>query len=72
MPVTTLTSSYWFPQTLQLAFIPALRVTFRVGALLTGIAAVLSAMRGQRYVHETQSPASDISKSCIAEGEKEA
>lgn len=61
--VTTLTSSYWFPQTLQLAFMPALRITFRVGALLTGIAAVLSAMRGQRYVHETQNQPSDVSKS---------
>lgn len=70
--VTTLTSSYWFPQTLQLAFMPALRITFRVGALLTGIAAVLSAMRGQRYVYETQSPASDTSKSGIVEGEKKA
>jgi len=54
----------------NIAFIPALRITFFAGALLTGIAAVLSAMRGQRYVHETQSPASDIGKSGIVEGEK--
>ena len=60
--VTTLTSSYWFPQTLQLAFMPALRITFRIGAVLTGIAAVLSAMRGQRYVHETKIPVNDINK----------
>ena len=70
--VTTLTSSYWFPQTLQLAFMPALRITFRIGALLTGIAAALSAMRGQRYVYETQSPASDVSKSGLAGEEKKA
>ena len=68
--VATLTSSYWFPQTLQLAFMPALRITFRVGALLTGIAAVLSAMRGQRYVHETQSLASDVNKGGVVEGEQ--
>jgi MFS family permease len=68
--VETLTSSYWFPQTLQLAFMPALRITFRVGALLTGMAALLSAMRGQRYVHETNSTTSDLSKSSVVEGEK--
>lgn len=70
--MTTLTSSYWFPQTLQLAFMPALRITFRVGALLTGIAAVLSAMRGQRYVHDTNDQISDVSKGGIVEGEKKA
>ncbi len=70
--VTTLTSSFWFPQTLQLAFMPALRITFRIGALLTGIAAVLSAMRGQRYVYETEKPVSDISKGGQVDGEKKA
>jgi MFS family permease len=70
--VTTLTSSYWFPQTLQLAFMPALRITFRIGAFLTGIAAVLSSMRGKRYVHKTNNPVSDISKGGQLEGEKEA
>jgi MFS family permease len=68
--VATLTSSYWFPQTLLLAFMPALRITFRIGALLTGIAAALSAMRGQKYVHETNNPVSDVSKGGIVEGEK--
>jgi MFS family permease len=70
--VTTLTSNYWFPQTLQLAFMPALRITFRIGAVLAGIAAVLSAMRGQRYVHKTNDPISDVSKGGIVEGEKKA
>jgi MFS family permease len=70
--VTTLTSSYWFPQTLQLAFMPALRITFRIGAFLSGIAAVLSSMRGKRYVHKTNNPVSDISKGGQLEGEKEA
>jgi MFS family permease len=68
--VTTLTSSYWFPQTLQQAFMPALRASFRIGAVLSGIAAVLSAMRGQRYVHETHSVASDVNKSGLAGEEK--
>jgi hypothetical protein len=69
--VTTLTSNYWFPQTLQQAFMPALRISFIIGAVLCGIAAVLSAMRGQRYVYETQSLVSDISKGDLAVGGEE-
>lgn len=48
----TLKSNYWFPQTLQQAFMPALRASFIIGAVLSAIAALLSAMRGERYVHE--------------------
>jgi len=58
--VTALTSNYWFPQTLQQAFMPALRISFIIGAVLCGIAAVLSAMRGQRYVYEAQNSVSNI------------
>jgi len=68
--VTMLTSSYWFPQTLQNAFMPALRVSFYIGAVLSGIAAVLSAMRGQKYVHEDDSLASDTSSSGHPEEKK--
>lgn len=50
--VETLTSNYWFPETLQQAFMPALRLSFIIGAILSAIAALLSAMRGQHYVHE--------------------
>lgn len=60
--VDTLTSSYWFPQTLQKAFMPPLRISFIIGAVLSGIAAVLSAMRGQKYVHE---PMNDPNKGVI-------
>jgi MFS family permease len=56
---TTLTSSYWFPEMLQKAFMPALRLSFYIGAVLSGIAAILSAMRGQKYIHETHGPAGD-------------
>lgn len=68
--VTTLTSTYWFPQTLQQAFMPALRISFIIGAVLSGIAAVLSAMRGQRYVHEIHSSPSDVIQSALAAGEE--
>ncbi|HWQ48239.1 MAG TPA: MFS transporter [Methanosarcina sp.] len=70
--VTTLTSNYWFPQTLQQAFMPALRISFIIGAVLCGIAAVLSAMRGQRYVYEAHNPVNDVSKGGITEGKEEA
>jgi MFS family permease len=70
--VTTLTSRYWFPRTLQQAFMPALQFAFRIGAVLSGTAAILSAMRGQRYVHETDFMGKDTSKSGLeVEGKKE-
>jgi MFS family permease len=50
--VDSLTSNYWFPETLQQAFMPALRVSFIIGAILSAMAALLSAMRGQKYVYE--------------------
>jgi MFS family permease len=64
--VTTLTSNYWFPQTLQQAFMPALRISFIIGAILCGIAAVLSAMRGQKYVYEAHSSVNNINKGDLA------
>lgn len=70
--VTTLTSNYWFPQTLQQAFMPALRISFIIGAVLCSIAAVLSAMRGQRYVYEAYNPVGDVSKADITEGKERA
>jgi len=70
--ITTLKGNYWFPHTLQQAFMPALRISYVIGAILTGIAAVLSAMRGQRYVYETSNQVSDISKGGIVEEKKKA
>jgi MFS family permease len=50
--IADLTSSTWFPQTLSNAFLPTLRVCFFIGAALCIIATLLSALRGQRYIHE--------------------
>ena len=50
--VNALKTSTWFPQTLSAAFMPSLRISFYFGAILCLLAAVLSAMRGQRYIHE--------------------
>ncbi len=51
--LATLTGRTWFPSTLARALMPSLRLSFILGAVLCAIAAILSAMRGQRYVHET-------------------
>lgn len=53
--ITALTSSSWFPQTLSDAIMPLLRICFYLGAGLCAIAAIFSAMRGQRYIHEIDS-----------------
>ena len=50
--LNTLTGTTWFPSTLQNAFIPSLRTSFYIGALLSVIAAILSALRGGKYIHE--------------------
>lgn len=67
--ITMLTGNQWFPQTLQEAFMPALRISFIIGAILSGIAAVLSAMRGQKYVYEAHSSVNDVNKSDATQGD---
>ncbi|MEI6292360.1 MAG: MFS transporter [Methanomicrobiales archaeon] len=52
--ITILTGTTWFPTTLALAFMPSLRISFYIGALLSIIAATLSAMGGTRFAHEIQ------------------
>ena len=54
--VDTLKGSTFFPKTLAGAFMPSLRLSFIIGAILSALAAVLSAMRGERYVHEIHGP----------------
>lgn len=50
--LTTLTGTTWFPQTLADAFMPALRISFYIGAAFCAISAILSALRGENYIHE--------------------
>lgn len=50
--LSTLTGTTWFPSTFATAFMPSLQISFYMGALLTGTAAVLSALRGDKYSHE--------------------
>ena len=50
--LATLTSVAWFPTTLAQAFMPSLAFSFYIGAGLSFIAALLCAMRGDKYVEE--------------------
>jgi hypothetical protein len=50
--MATLTGTSWFPTTLAHAFMPSLRISFYIGALLSLIAAVLASLTGSRFVHE--------------------
>jgi len=50
--ITTLTGITWFPTTLARAFMPSLGVSFYFGAVISLAAALLSWMRGRKYVHE--------------------
>ena len=52
--LTILTGTTWFPQTLAEAFMPALRMSFYIGALFCAVGAVLSGLRGANYVHKMQ------------------
>jgi MFS family permease len=54
--IALLTGVTWFPETLAVAFMPSLTLTFLIGAALSVIAAVLCAMRGEQYVHEIHGP----------------
>jgi MFS family permease len=52
--LNTLTGTTWFPSTLEIAFIPSLRTSFYIGAVLCTIAAILSALRGEKYIYEDE------------------
>ena len=50
--LNTLTGITWFPSTLANAFLPSLQTSFIIGAILSAIGAILSALRGERYIHD--------------------
>jgi hypothetical protein len=52
--LTTLTGTTWFPSTLSEAFMPSLQISFYIGAVFCGLSAILSALRGKRYIHEME------------------
>lgn len=53
---TTLTGTTWFPSAFANAFMPSLRISFYVGAAFCALAALLSALRGETYIHGMDEP----------------
>ncbi len=52
--LNTLTGITWFPSTLAIAFLPSLQISFIIGAVISAVAAILSALRGERYIHDDE------------------
>lgn len=50
--IAALTGTSWFPTTLAQAFMPSLGLSFYIGAGLSFVAALLCAMRGNKYIEE--------------------
>lgn len=50
--INILTGATWFPTTLAQAFMPSLRLSFYIGAVLSIVATFLSAMRGPMHADE--------------------
>jgi hypothetical protein len=51
-----ITGSSFFPNAISGPFMTALREAFLIGAVMCIIAAICSALRGKKYVHETPKP----------------
>ncbi|MEM0288016.1 MAG: MFS transporter [Nitrososphaerota archaeon] len=50
--INTLTSTTWFPNAIAPAFMSALKLSFYVGAALSVVAAIFSALRGNPFIYE--------------------
>ena len=50
--LNTITGTTWFPTTFANAFVPALKTSFIIGAIFCIVAAILSSLRGDKYIHE--------------------
>lgn len=52
--IAILTGTAWFPTTLGEAFMPSLRISFIIGAIISMIAAILSALRGAETIQPVE------------------
>ena len=50
--LSIITGTHWFPGAIATAFMSSLRISFYAGAGIFFVAALLSALRGKRYIHE--------------------
>ncbi|MGV8144137.1 MAG: MFS transporter [Methanothermobacter sp.] len=51
--ITTITGTTWFPKTLANAFMPSLQMAFYIGAVMSAIAAIFSAFRGEKFINDS-------------------
>ena len=54
--IATLTSRQFFPNAVAPAFLQGMDAAFEISAVLTAVAAIVSLLRGERYVHELHAP----------------
>lgn len=59
----TLTGNHWFPGAIATAFMGSLRISFYAGAGIFFVAALLSALRGKRYVHSETNESKELFRS---------
>ncbi len=52
----TLTAQGFFPNAVAPAFLNGIDAAFEISAILTAVAAVVSMLRGERYIHELEAP----------------
>ena len=52
--LNTLTGTTWFPSTFANAFIPSLKIAFIISAIMCILAALLSSLRGEKFMHEDE------------------
>ncbi|HXY47695.1 MAG TPA: MFS transporter [Thermoplasmata archaeon] len=54
--LATLTSRQFFPNAVAPAFLRGIDTAFEISAILTAVAAIVSLLRGGRYIHELHAP----------------
>ncbi|MDG7044050.1 MAG: MFS transporter [Nitrososphaerota archaeon] len=54
LAMATITGEHWFPMVIASPFMGALRVSFIIGAILSFIGAIASAMRGRIYIYDVE------------------
>lgn len=66
--VPTLLSRQFFPNAVAPAFLQGMDAAFEISAILTAVAAVISLLRGERYIHELQAPSGQEATGTEASG----
>lgn len=68
--LSTITGKTWFPMALAPAFMGALRDAFYVGMVLSFVAAIVSLLRGRKYVDEGAKYVAEINADNSGKGER--